>query len=290
MSAQALKAPALTPPMGWNSYDAYSYGVTQAQFMQNAHYVATNLKQYGWQYCVVDFIWWIPDQGAAWGVNQSGNWNLGNLDAYGRFLPRRRVIEGGLIALSVLLAILSGSGPIARFLQSHSRVGGVDVSNLVSLLSIVIVIAFLAGIAYAFVAIPAQTQLQEELDEDVRGRVFGVLNTLVSVASFLPILIAGPVSDAVGPTPVLLFTAVLIGIAGVGSIIAVHPAYAASAVPAARIAPVDPVTVVEEYDVDMYEEGRRVPPFPVPDAGAAQVNNTTEAGGLAASDAPAETR
>jgi hypothetical protein len=44
-------------------------------------------------------------------------------------------------------------------------------------------IAFFAGIAYGLVAIPSQTQLQEDLPEDVRGRVFGVLNMLVSVGS-----------------------------------------------------------------------------------------------------------
>ena len=43
--------------------------------------------------------------------------------------------------------------------------------------------------AYAFVAIPSQTQLQEDIPEDVRGRVFGVLGMLVSVASFLPIIL-----------------------------------------------------------------------------------------------------
>ena len=45
------------------------------------------------------------------------------------------------------------------------------------------------------VAIPSQTQLQEDLPEEVRGRVFGVLNMLVSVASFLPIIIVGPIAD-----------------------------------------------------------------------------------------------
>ena len=63
-------------------------------------------------------------------------------------------------------------------------------------LSVVVAIAFLAGIAYAFVAIPSQTQLQEDLPEDVRGRVFGILNMLVSVASFLPIIIVGPIADS----------------------------------------------------------------------------------------------
>ena len=67
-----------------------------------------------------------------------------------------------------------------------------------SLLAIVVFIAFMAGVAYAAVAIPSQTQLQEDLPEDVRGRVFGVLNMLVSVSSFLPIIIVGPISDLIG--------------------------------------------------------------------------------------------
>ena len=71
---------------------------------------------------------------------------------------------------------------------------------MTSLLAVVVVIAFFAGIAYGLVAIPSQTQLQEDLPEDVRGRVFGVLGMLVSVASFLPIIIVGPISDLVGTT------------------------------------------------------------------------------------------
>ena len=55
-----------------------------------------------------------------------------------------------------------------------------------------------------FVAVPAQTQLQEELPEDIRGRVFGVLNMLVSIASFLPIIIVGPIADSVGTSAVVL--------------------------------------------------------------------------------------
>jgi hypothetical protein len=61
----------------------------------------------------------------------------------------------------------------------------------------VVVIAVSAGIEYAFVAIPSQTALQEELPVGVRGRIFGILNTLLSVASFLPVLIAPVVADLV---------------------------------------------------------------------------------------------
>jgi hypothetical protein len=37
--------------------------------------------------------------------------------------------------------------------------------------------------------------LQEELPVGVRGRIFGILNTLLSVASFLPVLVAPAAAD-----------------------------------------------------------------------------------------------
>jgi MFS family permease len=140
------------------------------------------------------------------------------LNAYGRLLPRRRVIEGGLIALGGFLAAMALSGRISSFLGSTATRTGVDLSLLTSLLSIVVALAFFAGISYAAVAIPAQTQLQEDLPEDVRGRVFGVLNMLVSVASFLPILIVGPIADLLGTTIVLVVVALLIVGSGLASI------------------------------------------------------------------------
>ncbi|MBA2382384.1 MAG: MFS transporter [Chloroflexi bacterium] len=141
------------------------------------------------------------------------------LNAYGRLLPRRRVIEGGLIALGGFLGAMALSGRISSFLASSvTRTGLPDLSLLTSLLSIVVALAFFAGLAYAAVAIPAQTQLQEDLPEDVRGRVFGVLNMLVSVASFLPILVVGPIADILGTTIVLVIVALLISASGVASI------------------------------------------------------------------------
>ncbi|MGP1673659.1 MAG: hypothetical protein ACTS8Z_00405, partial [Candidatus Limnocylindrales bacterium] len=146
------------------------------------------------------------------------------LNSYGKFLPRRRVIEGGLIVLGIMLALLSVAGPISQFLQNADRASNlVDLSALTSLLAIVVFIAFIAGVAYGAVAIPAQTQLQEDLPEDVRGRVFGVLNMLVSVSSFLPIIIVGPISDFIGTATVMLVVAIGVLAAGIASVIRRDP-------------------------------------------------------------------
>jgi MFS family permease len=142
------------------------------------------------------------------------------LNSYGKYIPRRRVIEVGLIGLGIALALLSVAGPISRFLQRADQSSGLlDLSALTSLLAIVVFIAFFAGIAYAIVAIPAQTQLSEDLPEDVRGRVYGVLNMLVSVSSFLPIIVVGYISEVIGTGTVILIVAILIGGSGVVSVI-----------------------------------------------------------------------
>ncbi|MES2208950.1 MAG: MFS transporter [Chloroflexota bacterium] len=140
------------------------------------------------------------------------------LNSYGRYVPRRRAIEGGLIALGLLLAALTVAGPVSRTLSGADSALN-DLGTVTTLVAVVIVMAFLAGIAYGIVAISSQTQLQEDLPEEVRGRVFGVLNMLVSVGSFLPIIIVGPISDLIGTTTVLLLVAGLILLSGVVSIL-----------------------------------------------------------------------
>jgi len=54
--AQTTKI-ATTPPMGWNSYNCFGSAVHEDEVKANADYMAKNLKQHGWQYVVVDFLW-----------------------------------------------------------------------------------------------------------------------------------------------------------------------------------------------------------------------------------------
>src|SRR5271156_202556 len=71
-----------TPPMGWNSWDAYAQNITEAQVRENADFIAKNLKQYGWSYIVIDEGWYLPDPGA------NGEQSKGFvMDADGRYLP-----------------------------------------------------------------------------------------------------------------------------------------------------------------------------------------------------------
>jgi MFS family permease len=176
------------------------------------------------------------------------------LNTYGRYFRRRRVIEGGLIVLGILLAALSSAGPISRFLQRADTAGGLDLSGITSLLAIVVVIAFFAGIAYGLVAIPAQTQLQEDLPEDVRGRVFGVLGMLDSVSRFLPIIIVGRISELVGTTVVIFVMAITVVVIGVISVVTRGPLQETDARPAADPNAVDPIAAALHADRPTWRE------------------------------------
>ena len=70
-------------PRGWNSWDCYGAAVTEKEVRRNAEFMAANLKQYGWEYVVVDIQWYEP--GAV--SHEYRPFADLCMDAYGRLLP-----------------------------------------------------------------------------------------------------------------------------------------------------------------------------------------------------------
>ena len=86
---------AQTPPMGWNSYNCFGSAVHEDEVKSNADYVAKNLKQFGWQYVVVDFLWSYDNPvGSTIGNPFQMQLHDGSyvpwltMDEYGRLLPQ----------------------------------------------------------------------------------------------------------------------------------------------------------------------------------------------------------
>ncbi|WP_281765134.1 glycoside hydrolase family 27 protein [Neptunitalea lumnitzerae] len=75
---------AQTPPMGWNSWDCYGPTVTEKEVKANADYMSEHLKNYGWEYVVVDIRWFVENTKAA-GYNQTDPKYV--IDEYGRYQP-----------------------------------------------------------------------------------------------------------------------------------------------------------------------------------------------------------
>jgi len=51
---------AVSPPMGWNSWDSYGLTINEEQFRANVSVLAS-LRQYGWQYAVIDEGWYMAN-------------------------------------------------------------------------------------------------------------------------------------------------------------------------------------------------------------------------------------
>ncbi len=83
------------------------------------------------------------------------------------------------------------------------------IGQVQGLLMPVLCCCFLLGIGAAFVAIPAQTIVQEKTPEHELGKVFGLQNNLINISLSIPLVFAGVLVSQFGIIPVLWCLAAL---------------------------------------------------------------------------------
>ena len=82
-SAAMAQQVAATPPMGWNSWDAYGLTITEPEFRANVGVLKTKLLPFGWRYAVIDEGWFFEnpqDRGTPDKLRYA-------LDSHGRYVP-----------------------------------------------------------------------------------------------------------------------------------------------------------------------------------------------------------
>jgi hypothetical protein len=72
-----------TPPMGWNSWDAFGSSVKEAQVLANADYIDQHLKAHGWNLVTIDIQWYEPTAVA----DRYRRGAILQMDEYGRLQP-----------------------------------------------------------------------------------------------------------------------------------------------------------------------------------------------------------
>lgn len=99
--------------MGWTEWDAYGLPVTEADFRANAEVLA-GLKQYGWEYALLDAGWYEQDPTARAAAAKHYVW-----DANGRLIP----------AASRFPSAVGGAGfrPLAGWLHAQGLKLGIHV-------------------------------------------------------------------------------------------------------------------------------------------------------------------
>lgn len=79
---------ALTPPMGWNSYDCLGTSITEDETLANARTMKEKLLSHGWQYVVIDARWY--DSVSSYDDRNFNRERAGaklTADQFGRLLP-----------------------------------------------------------------------------------------------------------------------------------------------------------------------------------------------------------
>jgi MFS family permease len=80
----------------------------------------------------------------------------------------------------------------------------------ITMLHITVCLAFVLGFATSFVFVPSNAVLQEETSDEWRGKVYGVLNSLVGVMSIIPVVVVGGLADLVGVKLVITGTGIVV--------------------------------------------------------------------------------
>lgn len=135
----------------------------------------------------------------------------------GNFLhtrPKSFLTKIGLFVLGITIMIFPygekvASRDIVKLVNSY-----LPQAITIDILHIMMFFAIILGFAFAFVFIPSNTILQEETSDELRGKIYGSLNTLVGAISLFPVLAAGSLSDIFGVAKVL--TSIGIIVIGIG--------------------------------------------------------------------------
>lgn len=115
----------------------------------------------------------------------------------------------GFMIVGIVFILL----PLAGKVSSHGFIQNIN-SYLpalinIDILHIIIVLAFIVGFSISLVFIPSNATIQIETNEEMRGRMYGLLSALIGAVSFLPIILAGGLADLLGVGAVITGVGVL---------------------------------------------------------------------------------
>lgn len=117
-------------------------------------------------------------------------------------LRKKQVISFGLFLMALTLLFLGLVLPLV----SSGKV------------PLTIIVSFFFGLGLVSLCIPTQTAIQEKTPPEFRGRVFGVLSFLFTLAAVLPILLTATIADTIGVSWVVFIMAICLGGIGVYSL------------------------------------------------------------------------
>lgn len=118
--------------------------------------------------------------------------------AYGHKYLKGTIIMFGMAGSGICLVLMS--------LLSRSQIQDDLIRNIIFSFMLLLFLGFFNSI----ISVPANTILQEDSDEEIRGRVYGALTSLTGGVSLLPVVFSGMMADFAGVAKTLLIIGIII--------------------------------------------------------------------------------
>jgi len=137
------------------------------------------------------------------------------LTNYFHSVSKDKITNIGLFTTAIAITLLPFAGqlvaqPFVNSFNTHMQ------SNFqFTKIHLLAILAFFSGLANAFMFVSANTLIQEETTDAMRGKIYGALNSLVALLSLVPIIAAGYLADMFGVGKVLIAVGITVGIIGV---------------------------------------------------------------------------
>jgi len=118
--------------------------------------------------------------------------------------PQQRIITTGIFLSGIAMLLLPFGSKVASRDIVHNINLYLPHTFTITILHIMVVLAFILGVANSLVFVPANTRLQEHTSDEMRGKIYGFLNTFIGLLSLVPIIIVGGLSDLIGVGTVII--------------------------------------------------------------------------------------
>jgi MFS family permease len=117
--------------------------------------------------------------------------------------PQDKIITIGIFLSGLAMLLLPFGSNVTSRDSIHDLNTYLPHTLSITILHFMVVIAFILGVANSFVFVPANTRLQEKTSDELRGKIYGFLNTFTGILSLIPIIIVGGLSDLIGVSAVI---------------------------------------------------------------------------------------
>jgi MFS family permease len=130
-----------------------------------------------------------------------GALTIGNIS---RKIKPQTLIKIGIISAGILLIFIAVIVRVSRitayeWILSHQL--GISIS---------VILFFLLGVANSLLDVPANSILQQSTNDDMRGRVYGILSVGFGGIGMMPVVFSGLLADVIGVGKVILFLGIII--------------------------------------------------------------------------------